>query len=110
MTLTFLESRAFTARWLELADDETLRALQNELLRQPDKGDVLQGTGGFRKLRVKLPGRGKSAGARAIYLHVPEAHAVVLVALYTKAEKTDLYPDEKKTLRQIAAILKRELV
>lgn len=66
---------------MEVGNDEMLRALQNDLMRHPDKGDVIRGAGGFRKLRVKLPGRGKSGGARAIYLHVPEVQTVVLVAL-----------------------------
>jgi len=110
MKLTFLESRAFTSRWLEIADGESLWELQNELLHAPNKGDVIAGTGGFRKVRVKLPGRGKSAGARAIYLHLPESQTVVFIALYTKSEKADISPAEKKALREIAARLKEEIL
>ena len=59
MKLAFIEFPAFTRRVLEVANDEVLRELQNELMRQPDKGAVMQGTGGFRKVRMPLPGRGK---------------------------------------------------
>jgi len=79
-------------------------------MQQPDKGDVMTGAGGFRKVRVKLPGRGKSAGARAIYLHLPEINTVVFVALYTKSEKSDLSPTEKKLLRELSATIKEELL
>jgi hypothetical protein len=110
MELIFIEFPAFTRRVLEITDDETLRKLQNELMQQPDKGVVMQGTGGFRKIRVALPGRGKSSGARAIYLRVPAAHAIILVTIYTKAEKSDLTPEERATLRSIASQIKKELL
>lgn len=108
--LTFIEFPAFTRRLLEVASDDQLRELQNELMRQPEKGAVIQGTGGFRKVRMALPGGGKRGGARVIYLRVPEAEAIVLVTLYTKADKADLTPAERFALRSIAAQIKRELL
>ena len=70
--LWFIEFPSFTKRLVEVGDDEVLRALQNEIMQCPEKGNVIVGAGGFRKIRVKLPGRGKSGGARAIYLLVKE--------------------------------------
>lgn len=110
MNLTFVEFPAFTRRLLEVADDESLRKLQNDLMKQPDKGDVIQGTGGFRKIRMALPGRGKSGGARAIYLRVPESNAIVLVTFYTKNTKVDLTAQEKAILRALAEQIKKELL
>ncbi len=110
MKLTFLEFPSFTRWLLEVGDDEVLRGLQNELMRQPDKGSVIQGAGGFRKVRVKLSGRGKSGGARAIYLYLPEIRAVVFVTLYTKSKKTDLEAKEKQALRFLAVEIKEELL
>jgi hypothetical protein len=110
MTLAFVEFPAFTRRLLELANDEVLRDLQNELMQRPDKGAVMQGTGGFRKVRMALPGRGKRSGARVIYLRVPEAETIVLVTLYTKSGKADLTSAERSTLRSIAAQIKLELL
>jgi hypothetical protein len=95
---------------LEVANDEVLRELQNELMRQPDKGAVMQGAGGFRKLRMPLPGRGKRGGARVIYLRVPEAETIVLVTLYTKGDQADLTPGERLALRALAAEIKSELL
>ena len=63
---------------------------QSELLRHPDKGDVIPQSGGLRKVRMRLPGRGKSGGARVIYLHLPKHDTIVLFYLYTKAQRENL--------------------
>ncbi len=110
MRYTFIEFPAFTRRLLEVASDELLRGLQNELMHRPDKGPVIRGTGGFRKIRMPLPGSGKRGGARVIYLHVPQAETIVLVTLYTKGAKADLTPAECSALRSIAAQIKLELL
>jgi hypothetical protein len=110
MTLRFIEFPAFTRRLLEVADDDALRKLQQELLKQPDKGPVIQGCGGFRKVRMALPGSGKSGGARAIYLRVPEVNTIVFVAIYTKADKTNLTAAECAVLRMLASQIKAELL
>lgn len=106
MKLTFLEFPQFT-KWIkEVGNDEVLRELQNELMAQPDKGEVIVGSGGMRKIRVRLPGRGKSGGARAIYMHLQQSDTIVLVTIYTKADKTDLTPKEKKIMRLLSAEIK----
>ena len=48
-------------------DDDLYRQLQNFLIEQPDAGDLIEGTGGLRKVRWKLPGTGKRGGVRVIY-------------------------------------------
>jgi hypothetical protein len=108
--LSFIEFPAFTRRLLEITDDEALRELQNDLMKQPDKGDVIQGSGGFRKVRMKIVGRGKSGGARVIYLRVPEVAIIVFVMIYTKGNKTNLTAKERITLREIATEIKKELL
>ena len=105
--LTFIESRGFTERLRALVDEETYRAFQNELLREPEKGDLIKGAGGTRKARMRLPGRGKSGGARVIYLYL-ENHAVLyLLTLYTKKEQADLTPDQKKAVCGVVEEIKR---
>jgi hypothetical protein len=59
MKLTFVEASWFTARWNARLTDESYRALQHELVEQPDKGKVMPGCGGLRKLRFADPSRGK---------------------------------------------------
>ena len=101
---TFVESRVFTARLRDYLDDDAYLELQNELLVAPDKGDVMPGCGGLRKLRFAAPkrGKGKRGGVRVIYLHIPEAERIDLLAIYGKDEKDDLTQGEKKILRVLA--------
>lgn len=77
---------------LDVADEETLRLFEDELAAHPEAGDLIRHSGGLRKMRMKLPGRGKSSGARVIYLWLPEPRRIVLVMLYTKAKQTDIPP------------------
>jgi len=107
MTLTFIESRGFTERLRALVDDEAYRAFQNELQNNPEKGDLIKGACGVRKVRMRLPGRGKSGGARVIYLYL-ENHAVLyFLTLYTKKEQADLTPDQKKAICAVVEEIKR---
>ena len=108
MSKAFTESQAFTARWKRRGDDELLRALQNDLLESPDRGDAMPGCGILRKYRFsdRKRGKGKRGGARIIYLYVVIAARIFLIRCYAKNMKSDLTVDEKKQLRQIAANLK----
>jgi hypothetical protein len=105
--LTFIEARGFTERLRALVDDEAYRAFQNELQLNPEKGDLIKGAGGVRKVRMRLPGQGKSGGARAIYLYL-ENHAVLyFLILYTKKEQADLTSEQKKVICGIVDEIKR---
>lgn len=101
---TFVESRAFTARLPDFLDDDAYSALQRELLASPDKGRVIPGCGGLRKLRFLDPrrGKGKRGGVRVIYLHIPEAERIDLLAIYGKNEKDDLSQADRRVLRALA--------
>lgn len=75
---------------LRVADEETLRQFESELAANPEAGELIRHSSGLRKARMKLPGRGRSAGARVIYLWLPETRRFVLFMLYTKAKQTDI--------------------
>ncbi len=92
MTVTFVELHAFTDEVLRVADEETLRAFETELAAAPAAGDLIRHSGGLRKVRMKLPGRGRSAGARVIYLWLPAPRRIVLFMLYTKAKQANIPP------------------
>src|SRR5207248_7127996 len=104
MKKLFIESRAFTEEVQQFFDDEAYAAFQKELLAQPDRGTIMPGCGGLRKLRVVDPRRrkGKRGGARVIYLHVPQVDWIFLLDIYGKDEKDDLSPAEKKALKLLA--------
>jgi hypothetical protein len=68
----------------------------------PDCGKVIQGTGGFRKVRVARSGMGKRGGARVIYILRKDAFPIFLVAVYAKNEKENLSKLERNLLAKRA--------
>jgi len=78
-----------------LAPDEQ-DAIVDLIAYNPTRGDLIAGTGGLRKLRIAVGGSGKRGGARVIYYFYNEDFPVLLLALYTKNEKSDLSAREKK--------------
>ena len=57
---------------------------------------------------MRLPGRGKSGGARVIYLHLPRHETIVLFYAYTKAQRENLSPEQLRRLREAVSIIKQE--
>ena len=102
----FLETKEFTADVVALGAEEGLRRLQTVLAKDPEAGDLLQGTGGFRKVRMALPGRGKSGGARVIYLYLPVRGRIVFFLVFTKNQSPNVSAAGKAVLRKAAAELK----
>ena len=110
MKAVFVETRGFTAWLAEFVPDEVYAELQRELMDNPQKGDVIPGCGGLRKVRVSSPrrGRGKRGGERVIYLYVPEAKWFFMIDGYGKSEQGDLTAAEKRQLSRLAEQLKTE--
>ncbi len=98
-----METPIFTADVRELLSDEEYSALQKHLVDQPNAGPVIAGTGGLRKIRWIVAGRGKRGGSRVIYYHVVAAAQIRLILIYRKGIKDDLTPREKAVLRKINA-------
>ena len=84
MKAVFVESSEFTEWVAEFLPDETYARTQQELMDNPDRGSVMPGCGGLRKLRTADPGRGKGkrSGTRIIYLYVPEVKRFFLLDIY----------------------------
>lgn len=110
MNLIFVESRVFSSKWHARLDDERLRALQNELLEDPSRGEPIPGCGILRKLRFgdASRGKGKRGGVRVIYVHTPEASRIDLVTVYGKDEADDLTKHEISALCTFADQLRAE--
>lgn len=81
---------------------------EQELLKNPQSGDVISGLAGVRKMRLKGSNIGKRGGFRVDYLDVPEYGKLYLIVLYPKNVKEDLTEDEKKHIRQLVKQLKNE--
>jgi len=105
----FTETLIFTEDLLDIADDETLYAIQNALLANPLLGDVIKGTSGARKGRIGNPksGSGKSGGFRFIYLYLPKNDRFYLLSIYSKKDQSDLSPEQARMLGEIVREIKR---
>ena len=99
--MEFIESPAFTRHLSDYLSDEGYRALQNELAGNPQAGDLMPGTGGFRKVRWADPrrGKGRRGGLRIVYYYFPLDREIWLLTLFDKDEASDLSPKEKKALK-----------
>lgn len=101
MQAIFFETRHFTACLPEYLNDDEYRELQQVLLENPMAGDVMPGTGGFRKMRWtdSRRGKGKRGGLRVIYYWIGQDRQIWMFAIYDKDEMVDLSPAEKKALK-----------
>jgi len=77
-----------------------------EIARDPKAGDIVQGTGGVRKIRIALPGRGKSGGARVIFYYQDDEWPVLLLEVFAKNEQADLTKAQRNALAKLIAELK----
>lgn len=109
MQREFIYTRPFQESWKKMGlEDDDLKELENILLKEPLKGDVIQGTGGARKLRIQLQGRGKSSGGRVIYLDIFEKEKLYLLLAYPKSAQNNLTPAQAKVIKDWIEAIKRE--
>lgn len=91
--LTVIESPFFLSKTVDFLDDETRQALIDWIAVNPMAGDLIKGTGGLRKVRWGLPGRGKSGGMRVITYYIKPDGEIWLLMAYTKAKFDNLPAD-----------------
>jgi len=77
----------------------------NYLAAHPKSGDLMEGTGGVRKLRWGRGGRGKSGGVRIIYYYHSELMPLYLLALFAKSEQDNLSKAERNGMAKLVDIL-----
>ena len=97
--MIFIESPVFTRQVIALLSDDSYAEFQHFLAMQPDAGDLIQGTGGLRKIRWAAQGKGKRGGVRVIYFYVSARQQMRMLLIYRKGVKDDLSAAEKKVLR-----------
>ena len=100
----------FTKRWKEigLGDDE-LKLLQIMLLKNPESGKIMEGTGGIRKVRFPLENRGKSGSVRVCYTDFAEYEVIYLITACEKKEQENLTMEEKNAIKKLVKALKEEV-
>lgn len=103
---TFIELQGFSKRRHELLPDDEFRVFQEMLINDPESGNIIAGTGGFRKIRWSRAGMGKRSGIRVIYYHVTLSGRIYLALIYSKNDRDDLTEVQKKVLKQLSAVLR----
>ena len=110
MKREFIELPEFLKQWNKLGfSDSDLCELEIYLCRYPSSGDLIQGTGGLRKLRWKIKNKGKKGGVRILYIDFVYFEKIYLVTLYPKSKKTNISDIEKKEIKTLIKTLKSQL-
>ena len=105
LPITVVETHEFLSATRKIMDDEERAELVTYLAHNPEAGDVIPGSGGVRKVRWRLEGRGKRGGARVVYFyHDPEMPLYLLTA-YAKNERENLDQAEIQAMRKLTVVL-----
>ncbi|OGT76418.1 MAG: addiction module toxin RelE [Gammaproteobacteria bacterium RIFCSPLOWO2_12_47_11] len=105
---TIVELSEFQWRAEKLLTVAERSSITNYLAQHPASGDIMQGTGGIRKLRWSAQGRGKSGGVRVIYYYHNETIPLFLLTVFGKGEKSNLSKSERNLLVKVTSqILKQ---
>ncbi len=105
--IEFIQTPLFTRQARALFTDDELRVLESELICNPEAGDLIQGTGGLRKVRIATGNSGKSGSSRVIYL-LAHAEKIYFILAYPKSKKDTLTDTEKAELKKLSRLLKGE--
>lgn len=99
--MIFIETPIFTADLNEFLTDDEYTEFQQYLADNPRSGDVIQDTGGLRKIRWASNGKGKRGGVRVIYYHLNADAQIRLLLIYKKGIQDNLTEKQKKILRKL---------
>jgi hypothetical protein len=103
--LTVIETPEFLSACRKLMDDDERALLVDYLAYNPVAGDLITGTGGVRKLRWGLDGRGKRGGARVVYFFHNADMPLFALTLYAKNERADLSAQDRNDFRRLTGLL-----
>jgi hypothetical protein len=97
----FVETPPFERLREAYFDDDEYSLLQAALIACPDAGDLVRGSGGLRKVRWSVEGKGKRSGLRVIYYWMKSRTHIYFLTVYRKSEVSDLTRAEIKAVRRI---------
>lgn len=99
--MVFFETPTFTKRIQELVSDDDYRQLQLLLIKFPETGKVIKGSGGVRKIRWSGSGTGKRGGIRVLYYYVNQLDQIYMLFAYSKSDFSDLSNDQLRLLKKV---------
>src|SRR5256885_12230297 len=103
--ISVVETPEFLSVIRKLMSDEERSLLVDYLAYSPTAGDLIPGTGGVRKMRWGLEGRGKRGGARVIYFYHGARMPLFVLSAYAKNERADLSHDDRREFKRLTAQL-----
>jgi len=106
--ITAVETATDLAAAEVLLSEDERAAVVEALARDPRAGDLMPGTGGLRKVRVPLRGKGKRGGGRLVTLFHDEGMPVFLIALYAKSAQSDLDPQQRRAAKAVTDAIRRQ--
>lgn len=106
--LEFVRLPAFERSSEGALTEGEIRAVENDLLKNPESGDRIPGACGVRKARAAVGDRGKRGGARVVYYYQESRDRIFLILAYPKNKKTDLTEGEKKAVCKLVGLLTTE--
>ena len=110
MTRIFIQTKEFSSNWDRLGfQDDDLRRLELDIMSNPNKYPVMQGTGGLRKARFAFENQGKSGGVRVCYVDFVIKEIVYLITVYPKNEKDNLSQAERNEVKKMIMLLEDSL-
>lgn len=99
--LTIVELPSYLKAVTDILSNDEREQLKSFLAANPLAGDLIQGTGGVRKVRWSASNRGKSGGARVIYFFYNQSIPLFMLAAYKKKDKSNLTPAERNQLLKL---------
>lgn len=99
--MVIIETSVFTRQVLALLADEEYRDLQGVLADRPEIGSVIVGSGGLRKVRWGIKGKGKRGGLRVIYYWAFKQDQLLMLFIYPISQRDDLSREQLKILRRM---------
>lgn len=110
MKREFIYLKIFEKNWHELGlTSADLEELETIIMDNPVVGDIIQGTGGLRKMRFALPHRGKSGSTRVLYVDFVSYGKTLLMNIYPKNRQDNITNSEKHEYKKLIDVISKEL-
>jgi len=111
MLYSFFETPIFMRQIEQRASMKVLFAIEDDLLKDPERGDIIRGTHGARKAGIGDPDsrRGKRGSCRYIYAYFPGNHHIVLLYLFAKNDTANLSAQVRKQLAELMRQIKEAI-
>lgn len=105
--MKIITTRTYERAIRRLLSEHSRRDMEVAIAADPDGAPVVPGTGGIRKFRWTVPGRGKRGGVRTIYFYHTGKEVIYILTAYAKSAREDLTMADKKVLAKLVAEIKK---